>query len=289
MGALATLPAGGDTMTAGMGCGACPGPRREAAVSNTGSRSCCTMRCRACSRRTLVFFGTFCTTFCCCCCCCCWWVCCCCWYCCCSCCGTFCAFSALASALAGTFCAFFAELMLVLMRAACRRMRAATMAAPNPLSMFTTDTPGEQALREESSGASPRKKSVPVLPTLVGMDTTGHSTTPATMLDRAPSIPAATSTTSALRIKCSWSSMRCKPPPMSGSSCTLHPITFNETTASSATGRSAVTAASTTTEPGSRYSWLHPHSLSPRVVPPAVQMRARGWYLVCGTCFRRTS
>ena len=62
--------------------------------------------------------------------------------------------------------------------------------APNPLSMFTTATLGEQLFIIPRSAARPRK--LAPYPTLVGTAITGALTSPATTLGRAPSMPAAT-------------------------------------------------------------------------------------------------
>lgn len=49
------------------------------------------------------------------------------------------------------------------------RMRAATIAAPKPLSMLTTETPGELDTRADSSGVMPCRAAP--YPTLVGTAT----------------------------------------------------------------------------------------------------------------------
>ena len=69
-------------------------------------------------------------------------------------------------------------------------MRIAIMAAPKPLSMFTTETPVAQLFSMPRSAARPLK--LAPYPTDVGTATTGHETRPATTLARAPSMPAMT-------------------------------------------------------------------------------------------------
>src|SRR2546428_5742590 len=76
-------------------------------------------------------------------------------------------------------------------------MRLAAAAAPNPLSMFTTVTPDAHELSMASSAARPPKDAP--YPTLVGTAITGTLTSPPTTLGNAPSIPAITMITAALR------------------------------------------------------------------------------------------
>lgn len=59
-----------------------------------------------------------------------------------------------ASTLSNQRCACAAKAMCRSFEAVLR-MRAATMAAPKPLSMLTTETPGELETRAESSGVTP--------------------------------------------------------------------------------------------------------------------------------------
>ena len=87
------------------------------------------------------------------------------------------------------------------MRSAARNILIAAMAAPNPLSIFTTVTPTAHELRVAMRGLRP-----PIAapyPTLVGTAITGASTSPAATLGNAPSIPATTNITSASRISSS--------------------------------------------------------------------------------------
>ena len=71
----------------------------------------------------------------------------------------------------------------------------AIAAAPNPLSILTTETPLAQLFSMASSGVMPAK--LAPYPTLVGTAITGASTRPPTTLGKAPSIPATTITTCA--------------------------------------------------------------------------------------------
>ena len=88
-------------------------------------------------------------------------------------------------------------------------------------------------------------------PTLVGTATTGAGVSPPTRLASAPSMPATTMTASAAA---SWSvaaSSRCRPAtPTSATSVGSRPWARSVATHSSATGRSAVPAVSTSTFPG---------------------------------------
>jgi hypothetical protein len=79
--------------------------------------------------------------------------------------------------------------------AALRAINAATYPPLKPLSMLTTTTFAEQALSMVSSGATPEKAAP--YPMLVGTAITGQSTRPPTTLGKAPSMPAATTITSA--------------------------------------------------------------------------------------------
>src|SRR2546428_12626283 len=65
--------------------------------------------------------------------------------------------------------------------------------APNPLSMFTTATPGAQAFIIPRSPATPSK--LAPYPTDVGTAMTGPPRRPAPTLGRAPPIPASTTMT----------------------------------------------------------------------------------------------
>ena len=76
-----------------------------------------------------------------------------------------------------------------------RFMSVAAYAAPNPLSMLTVTTPGEQAVSEDSSAASPSK--LAPYPTDVGIETTGRDNRPASTDGSAASIPATVITTRA--------------------------------------------------------------------------------------------
>ncbi len=76
-----------------------------------------------------------------------------------------------------------------------RQMSAATHPAPKPLSILTTLTPAAQLLSIPRSAVSPLK--LAPYPTLVGSATTGARVRLATTLASAPSIPAATTITSA--------------------------------------------------------------------------------------------
>src|SRR5207249_179808 len=76
-------------------------------------------------------------------------------------------------------------------------MRLAAAAAPNPLSMFTTVTPAAHELSMPSRAAIPPNEAP--YPTLVGTAITGTGTSPPTTLGSAPSMPATTITTAALR------------------------------------------------------------------------------------------
>src|SRR5689334_14022942 len=86
---------------------------------------------------------------------------------------------------------------------------AAEYPAPYPLSMLTTEMPGEQLLSIPSSAANPPK--LAPYPTLVGTAITGAATRPATTLGSAPSIPATTITTLAFRSCGRQASRRCNP------------------------------------------------------------------------------
>src|SRR3989441_11346330 len=128
-------------------------------------------------------------------------------------------------------------------------MRLAAAAAPNPLSMFTTVTPEAQELSMASSAASPPKEAP--YPTLVGTAITGTLTSPPTTLGSAPSIPATTMITAALRRASVWVRKRWMPAtPTSVSRSTRLRTARAVTAASSATGRSLVPAVTTSTEIG---------------------------------------
>src|SRR5690625_2697709 len=120
--------------------------------------------------------------------------------------------------------------------------------APYPLSILTTATPGAQALSIDSSGARPPNAAP--YPTDVGTATTGALTRPATTLGSAPSIPAATTITRARRSRSKWASTRCSPAtPTSMTKSVGLPRYRAVISASLATRRSEVPAASTTTRP----------------------------------------
>lgn len=85
----------------------------------------------------------------------------------------------------------------------------AKAAAPNPLSMLTTETPGAQAFSIVSNGATPDMAAP--YPTLVGTATTGHLTSPATTPGIAPSIPATQMATPACSTEEMARRRRCMP------------------------------------------------------------------------------
>src|SRR5665647_1814539 len=114
--------------------------------------------------------------------------------------------------------------------------------------MFTTATPGAQALSIVRSAATPPNAAP--YPTEVGTATTGADTRPATTPGRAPSIPATTTSARALRSRSRRASTRCRPAtPTSTTSSHARPRYSAVSAASRATGRSEVPAASTTTRP----------------------------------------
>src|SRR5450756_870155 len=114
--------------------------------------------------------------------------------------------------------------------------------------MFTTATPGAQALSIVRSAATPSNAAP--YPTEVGTATTGADTRPATTPGRAPSIPATTTSARALRSRSRRASTRCRPAtPTSTTSSHARPRYSAVSAASRATGRSEVPAASTTTRP----------------------------------------
>src|SRR5438128_559067 len=83
-------------------------------------------------------------------------------------------------------------------------IKLAILAAPNPLSMFTTATPDEQLLSIPRNAAIPPK--LAPYPILVGTAMTGTQTRPDTTLGKAPSIPATTMMTrAAASLACSAS------------------------------------------------------------------------------------
>ena len=88
-------------------------------------------------------------------------------------------------------------------------MALATAAAPNPLSMFTTDTPVAQELSMVKSAEMPPK--LAPYPMLVGTATTGARTRPPTTLASAPSMPATAMITRAARSRSPSASNRCRP------------------------------------------------------------------------------
>src|SRR6266568_4834300 len=120
-------------------------------------------------------------------------------------------------------------------------MRLAAAAAPNPLSILTTVTPEAHELSIPSSAAMPPNEAP--YPTLVGTAITGTGTSPPTTLGSAPSIPATTMITAALRSSSVWVRMRWMPAtPTSVSRATRLRSARAVTAASSATGRSLVPA-----------------------------------------------
>src|SRR6267378_288215 len=123
-------------------------------------------------------------------------------------------------------------------------MRLAAAAAPNPLSILTTVTPEAQELSMPSRAASPPNDAP--YPTLVGTAITGTFTRPPTTLGSAPSIPATTIMTAALRRASVWLRIRCRPAtPTSVRRSTRLRSARAVTAASSATARSLVPAVTT--------------------------------------------
>src|SRR3989338_4090220 len=116
--------------------------------------------------------------------------------------------------------------------------------APNPLSMFTTTTPGEQEFSIVSKGAMPLNEAP--YPTEVGTAIIGLPNNPDTTLGSTPSIPATTTSTLESSILFLLLNNRCSPAtPTSYSLSTLFPIASATTAASSATFISDVPAVMT--------------------------------------------
>src|SRR6476619_4817096 len=114
--------------------------------------------------------------------------------------------------------------------------------------MLTTPTPGAQAFNMVNSAAMPPKAAP--YPTEVGTAITGAETNPATTPGNAPSIPAKTTITRALRSTASRPSTPCRPAtPTSTTSSVARPRNSATNCASRATGRSDVPAHTTTTSP----------------------------------------
>ena len=140
-------------------------------------------------------------------------------------------------------------------------------AAPNPLSIFTTETLGEQVFNIPSSAATPPNDAP--YPTLVGTASTGAFTRPATTVGSAPSIPAQTINTRADCRDCFCASRRWIPAtPTSAINSVVLPIRRVVTAASSATGKSLVPAQTTAIVPlpGSAAVWLESNRPCRRVV-----------------------
>src|ERR1051325_3107699 len=120
-------------------------------------------------------------------------------------------------------------------------MRLAAGGGAKPLSILTTVTPDAHELSIPSKAAIPPNETP--YPTLVGTAITGTDTSPPTTLGSAPSIPATTMTTAALRSSSVWVRMRWMPAtPTSVSRATRLRSARAVTAASSATGRSLVPA-----------------------------------------------
>mmetsp|Transcript_10607 Transcript_10607/g.25991 ORF Transcript_10607/g.25991 Transcript_10607/m.25991 type:complete len:228 (+) Transcript_10607:321-1004(+) len=123
-------------------------------------------------------------------------------------------------------------------------------------------------------------------PMLVGTAMTGTSTSPATTLGSAPSIPATTTTTSASRISSTRANSRWRPatPISTMRRVSATPMRRAVTAASSATDMSAVPAVSTATHPSTDATgW----ELAP--TPDTRQMRATGLYSISGWSARMAS
>src|SRR5262249_8532789 len=149
----------------------------------------------------------------------------------------------------------------------------ASAAAPTPLPMLPTATPGAQELSIARSAAMPPK--LAPSPMLVGTATTGPLTSPPTTLASAPSIPATAMTTRARSSRARSASRRCSPAtPTSYNRSTSFPMTSAETAASSAAGMSEVPAAAIRTTPS-------PRGTSTR----RSIIRASSWNLASGTTF----
>ena len=151
------------------------------------------------------------------------------------------------------------------------RMRAAAQAAPKPLSMPTTATPGAQLASMASRAVMPSKDEP--YPALVGTATTGDPTSPPTAEASAPSMPATTMTTSAARRRSSSASRRWMPAtPTSLQRAGGQPRAPRVAAASSATGRSAVPAQAMSAVPvGAGAAGRH------------TTRRATSWYVPPGT------
>ncbi len=118
-----------------------------------------------------------------------------------------------------------------------------TMAAPNPLSIFTTLTPDAQLVSNPEEGGQSAE------PTEVGTATTGMATRPPTTLGSAPSIPATTIAARALRTTSRLASSRCNPcdADVEDADTLGMPAMRRVRGASSATGISLVPAVTTAT------------------------------------------
>ncbi len=127
--------------------------------------------------------------------------------------------------------------------------RAIAQAAPYPLSIPTTVMPDEQADSMVNNAVTP--SSAAPYPVLVGTATTGAGVSPPTTLASAPSMPAITTTASAMAMVSASARRRCRPAtPQSVSLVGSNPSARRTASHSVAIGRSAVPAVSTTTEPG---------------------------------------
>src|SRR6201994_3339463 len=125
---------------------------------------------------------------------------------------------------------------------------AACAAAPNPLSMLTTASPGLHEASMLAAAAGP--PAATPNPTLVGTPMAGTLTSPATTLGRAPSMPATTITHSAARRSSSRASSRPSPAtPTSATRSAWTPSTASVAVHSRATRRSVVPAVRTSTRP----------------------------------------
>src|SRR5687767_7068530 len=119
-----------------------------------------------------------------------------------------------------------------------------------PLSILTTTSPG--AHDWSIAVKAPTPPAPRPYPTDVGNPITGTSTSPATTDGKAPSIPAATTTTStaASANRSNGVTRRCKPAtPTSQASSTVQPISAATSDASAATGISDVPALRIPTTP----------------------------------------
>lgn len=130
--------------------------------------------------------------------------------------------------------------------AALSAINAAMCPAPNPLSMFTTATPGAHPFNIDKSGVMPPR--LEPYPTLVGTPITGALTKPAITDGNAPSIPAiATITVAACNVGKAAKSLCMPATPISKTSSALHPIREAVIVASRAIGMSDVPAVVMTT------------------------------------------